>query len=84
MLHIKNVNVKLFFSLCNREAKTSIHLFLKCPFAKSCWQAAGVPRDEPVYGSFQEWAFNVFNGWDASNGRMEVYFVGSYRIAETI
>ncbi|KAM6543560.1 hypothetical protein CsatB_008007 [Cannabis sativa] len=46
-LQIKRVPVQNHYLFCNSAAETTLHLFLDCPFSKSCWNISAVTIPRP-------------------------------------
>lgn len=70
MLRIKQVNINVECSLCNREAESTSHVLLKCSYARSCWEMVSISRDDTTHDSFIGWALNVFNEWSTTKRQL--------------
>ncbi|KAM6571614.1 hypothetical protein CsatA_015694 [Cannabis sativa] len=54
-LQIKHVPVATICVFCNDAAETTLHLFVECPFSKSCWNRSAVSLPNSDCTSFFDW-----------------------------
>ncbi|KAM6557685.1 hypothetical protein CsatB_004704 [Cannabis sativa] len=54
-LQIRRVPVQSHCLFCNSAAETSFHLFIECPFSKSCWNISAVTIPSTTAASFLDW-----------------------------
>uniref|UniRef100_A0A803PR19 Reverse transcriptase domain-containing protein n=1 Tax=Cannabis sativa TaxID=3483 RepID=A0A803PR19_CANSA len=54
-LQIKHVPVATTCVFCNDAAKTTLHLFVECPFSKSCWNRSAISLPTSNCTSFFDW-----------------------------
>ena len=52
----KGVVVPIECVMCTGDVEHLLHLFFDCPFAKSCWQQAGLSYDMREVEDAREWA----------------------------